>query len=233
MKTIVLVSGYREAGKDTFVNYLCKKHDFTKYAFAGKLKDETNDSYDLDNREGMEDAEQKMAPRIHEPVLSKDKYSTEVQKMIFCNFSTAKGSVPTKDTINLLSRDQSGNYLYNGDQLYWTLRAYLVLEGCTKRTARPNHWIHKVFKQFENNEKVAVCDWRYPNESDEVDVTFRNTHKVIKVRIDTPLGSNSADESERVLDNYLDFDVRIMNDKTRGLEYFYSLIESQFVPFYE
>lgn len=50
MKTIVLLSGYAESGKDTVGAHLVSKHGFTRLAFADKLKDEVVAKFHLDRR---------------------------------------------------------------------------------------------------------------------------------------------------------------------------------------
>ena len=47
MKKVILLCGWKGSGKDTIANYLTKKHNYKRFAFADSLKDEISNDYNI------------------------------------------------------------------------------------------------------------------------------------------------------------------------------------------
>jgi hypothetical protein len=218
-KIIILISGWKGSGKDTMFEYLKQKYGFERFAFADDLKDMSALPYALE-RNDMDDPVLKETPILCYPVISKDSYSALVQNELYTHFSTFHGQKPGKDDKPV--RDESGNLLFNGEQLFWTPRAILILEGSTKRSVYPDFWADKSKKMFCIS-KIAITDCRYESEIERVKKLFKG-YIVIVVRVDVDGEPTSKDASERALDNYPGFYARILNEH-KGVNSYYNDIE--------
>jgi hypothetical protein len=92
-KYIVLISGYKEAGKDTYANHLVSSYGFVRFAFADKLKDDVSRDYGF-NRKSLDDPLLKESVLLDHPVIHTDDYSKSVQKLIYTHFRTENNEKP-------------------------------------------------------------------------------------------------------------------------------------------
>jgi len=203
--TVVLLSGWKGSGKDTFADDLCKNHGFTKKAFADALKEYTANKHDLPLH-FFHDQKLKEIPFGALPVVAKDEFSLQIQSRLIDHFRTLSGEKP--ESLCLVIRSEGGELYYKGSKLYWTPRALAIAEGSLKRSIDPNYWVKEVYRNCKAR-KVVISDWRYPNEYEAVKNYFGG--KIIRVRLDVKKENHAKDESERSLDDYAEFDVRITN----------------------
>lgn len=204
-RKIVLLSGYKGCGKDTFGGYLVERHGYVRFAFADYLKNLVAEQYKLDRRM-LDDEKIKEAPLLHYPVIAKDNFGEFIHTIVRCHFRTSDGRIPTQETT---------------ETLYWTPRAILIAEGMMKRAIKSDYWVEKI-KDVDPNSNIVVTDFRFPNEYHTL-VGMMDGARIVTLRIDTQSSSTATDSSERSLDNFM-FDGRILNRKD-GLEKYYKEIE--------
>jgi len=226
LKVVVLINGYAGSGKDTGAYYMNDEYACFVYGFADSLKDMCARDHDLD-RSKLDDQVYKVAPMLDRPVISDNELTKFIQDHVFCHFRTCECKAPTKDKKGL-TRDEKGRLLLNGDTLYWTPRAIMIVKAYTERAIYINYWSDKLMS-ISSCDRIVIKDWRNPDELERVKKILPN-HKLIQVRIDSPEESNTTDVSERAMDSYTGFDVRILNDKSKGKEHYYKLIEEKLVP---
>jgi hypothetical protein len=217
-KICILISGRRGAGKDTAFEWL-QTRGFKRFAFADKLKDFTSLTYVVD-RSWMDDPKFKEVPLLQYPVIAEDVEAAKRQMEIYCHFRTEKGVQPVKKKTENGDIDDDerlkrvGNILcWEGEQLYWTPRALLVLEGMTKRAVNPNFWVDFAARTAEGP-LLCITDYRLPNEFYRVKTMLEaKGYLVIAIRIDSNEKQTSFDSSETALDNWDGFYCRILNLK--------------------
>jgi hypothetical protein len=185
-ESIVLVSGYKGSGKDTFANRLTtEKWGYTRFAFADSLKNMAGESYGL-THEQMYFQDKKESPILSLPVIAKDTFTEILQEELFTHFSTADGTHPTEDgETGYLHRDVktgvyslvrsefatstwreklwfAGRWLSGVptkqriDPLYWTPRAILILEGSTKRSVNAKFWVSRIAREIAQKQATRV-----------------------------------------------------------------------------
>jgi hypothetical protein len=132
---LIMLSGYKQSGKDTAAAYLVKHYGFVRASFADALKDHVAKQYNVP-RELLDSPAGKETPLSNLPVVATDKFSEAIHKQ-------------------LTTELQSG---------FWTPRALLILEGSIKRAVTPHFWILNVISQILANDRVVISDWRYRSE---------------------------------------------------------------------
>jgi hypothetical protein len=240
---IILVSGHKGAGKDTFSDFIVKQYGYTKVSFAARLKDIVAAKYNLD-RASLDDQSQKELPIDYMPVVSKDDTSLVYQKPLITHFRTLEGKEPSRvhfpkeyawcskcketnyqkycKSCYAITYDKEGQLLWNHEPLFWTRRSLMVLEGCVGRTTNPNFWVDTVIPRECDN--IIISDWRFENEYNRLLSILENC-TLYRIRIDSVIPSTSTDPSERSLDNYSGFDTRILNTMN-GMHIFIEKIQS-------
>jgi len=219
---VVAISGWKFSGKDTIAKYLKETKNFYHASFAGPLKQSVLTKYKLDP-EQIVDIDLKEAPLLQFPVTPKDKFSLGIARLLFGEFKTAGGSKALEPY-----EDPSGAFLgvmgRHCEQLYWTPRALMILEGSHERSVNSDHWVQVLTEELadfnddppwldtDNGAKpavgVVISDLRYQTEGSLLREKFGKD--LILVRINRFDDCDSEDSSERDLDNYA-FDVVISN----------------------
>lgn len=186
---VVLISGFRGAGKDTAARYLDERFDFKRLAFADVLKDHVANSYEIP-RMMFDDRHLKETPLLQYPIVSADRFSEQVHMMMENEHSTCNG------------------------RLYHTPRSLCILEGSIKRSVDANYWVRQVAKEVREGGKYCISDWRYRSEVAGLKSLLPNA-KIITLRIDRQANISSTDPSERDLEGYT-FDTRVSNVGSMG-----------------
>jgi hypothetical protein len=226
-KICVLLSGWKESGKDTAFEFLRQKYGFVRFAFADDLKDDTAEIYPV-NRSDMDTSAGKKAPMLSCPVLSTDSFSDVIQREIYTHFSDEQGNCPNpnEDKKLFLDRSKDGYLSWKGNQLYWTIRALLVMEGSVKRTFDPYFWTDIPLQKMKQYDRPCGTDCRYESEIRRTVMLLSSHYRIFVVRIDVDREPTSVDSSERGLDHY-DFHLRILNEHN-GIEKFHQKLEVEF-----
>lgn len=222
---VVAVSGWKYSGKDTVAKYLKETKHFYHASFAGPLKQSVLNKYKLEPDQ-IVNLDLKEAPLLQFPVSPKDKFSLGIAQLLLGEFKTADGNKVARFNI-----DPSGCFLGVGvmglEQLYWTPRALMILEGSKERSVNSDHWVEVLLDELSDfdgdppwldleegatpAEGVVISDLRYQTEASLLREKFGKD--LILVRINRFDECDSQDSSERDLDNY-DFDVVINNKGT-------------------
>jgi len=209
---VLMISGYKGSGKDEAASYFLYK-GYKKVSFAKNLKDIVANEYDVP-REFFEDQEFKEQALREYPVLSEDKFSKTIHKMLISEFRTLdnRSSENTEYYGNALKMKtiMSDGLISIREQLYWTPRALLILYGSTGRTVDVDHWVKSALNV--NSDLVVVSDWRFESEYNSV-VRQVGKENVMTIRINRIDNINTDQESERNLDNF-EFDYVVDNRGT-------------------
>jgi len=109
------------------------------------------------------------------------------------------------------------------EDLFWTVRALLILEGSVKRAVDPAYWVRQTLSEAAKYDKVVISDLRYRSELAQLqqyalehDITF------VSVRVERFESTTCTDSSERDLDD-TGFDVVLSNKGT--LEQFQNQVQ--------
>lgn len=215
------ISGWKKSGKDTAAEFLISDCGYKRIAFADPLKTQSAVTYGI-NLGDMYDQDLKEKPIQSMPVRTEDTFSRNLLSFMFKEFMTQSGKVPDSlfiDTNGYL-RD-----LDTKDQLYWTPRSILILEGSVKRSVDSAHWVVKasdMIKDLYGSKKFSqfvIADLRYKSEVKQLEQQFGD--KFVSLRINRFWRTDSVDPSERDLDDY-PFKYKIENTST--LESFYETL---------
>jgi len=217
--TILLLSGYKQSGKDTAANYLVQDRGFKRAAFADSLKNDVSTFFNL-SRKDMDDQSTKESPILDRPVQSYDPFSKLVNEFLFKEFRTRDGKQPLHFNWfdgEMVSVETDGQSI-EIKELFWTPRAACIFVGSVGRSFNADHWVDRALTNVGDINKpiglqnVVVSDFRYKSEYNRVIELFGKD--IVKtVRIDRFDTVNSTDPSERNLDDF-EFDVRIENKGT-------------------
>ena len=173
MKTLILVSGWRNSGNDTTADFISKTFDFKKVSFAAPLKDMVAIQYGIP-RESLDDRVLKESPLMQYPILDKDGFSENIHQYMTKEHRVVHGIA------------------------YHTPRSLAILEGSVKRSVDPDYWVNKAMMAL--GEKSVIADWRYPSEFDGASKYFDG--KIVTLRINRFDSCESVDPSERALDDF-------------------------------
>lgn len=211
---VIAISGWKGSGKDTAADHLVNVHGYKKLSFAEPLKQSVSIEYDIPLN-WLNDQKLKESPMENMPVTPKDEFSLNMAKMLYKEFRTAEGKMPSDCHI-----DASGAFIgLLGSipcQLYWTPRALLILEGCIKRSVNSDYWADRLLDNIYTNalnrqDKFVISDIRYKT---EVEHLKRSVGKnLLTVRVERFATPPSYDPSEINLDDY-PFDLVLMNKGT-------------------
>lgn len=199
---IIMVSGFKNSGKDVLSNYFWEDQDYHKMSFADELKYQVSKTYNIPinyfyQRELKDNA-----------IIDVDRYSlldAQARKILdlFCN--------------------EMITYKHPED-LYWTPRSLCILEASVKKAVNPHYYTNKVIENIMNgfSQNIVIADWRFINEYTKMKEHFGNDIKTIRInRYDSV---DSLDSSELELANFDKFDYIIDNKGT--VEDFYSNIDN-------
>lgn len=212
---IIALSGWKGSGKDTAADRLVDIYGYKKMSFAEPLKQYVSKEHDIPTN-WLEDQKLKEIPLENMPVIPKDEFSLNMAKMLYREFRTLEGQMPSDYHVDI-----SGAFIglvgHDPRQLYWTPRALLILEGSVKRSIYSEYWsnrlVDSIFMLNNNNiSKFVISDIRYRTEVEHLKKIFGKD--LLVVRIDRHPFSSSTDSSEIDLDNY-PFDLVIHNKGTR------------------
>jgi hypothetical protein len=82
-----------------------------------------------------------------------------------------------------------------------------------------NYWVNQVMMRIANSQSdyIFVTDVRFPNEIDQLVATLHDKCKFVSIRIDRPMDRSDIQnehESEKGLDDYDDWSIKVKNDRT-------------------
>ncbi len=198
---IVALSGWKGSGKDMVANYLVEKRGFQRVSFADPLKDEVARKWNLP-RSWMDDPAFKEKPLFQYPVSPRDAFSRMLCEYMVKEFRSSAGDTPAR--FEYRDGEFYGVFPTGSEteayRLYWTPRAFCILEGSTARTGDRNHWVKKAVEKMIPGGGYVISDLRYQSELDALNSAVPNT--VIAVRIERFETTVSTDSSERDLDLY-------------------------------
>ena len=204
---VVGISGWKRSGKDTVGSFLINM-GYQKLSFADELKMQVSERFDIP-LEWMNNQDMKELPIYNLPMQSSDDSSLLVLRCFAAEGATGDGKKKTtsEDSITF---DNQGCALLNGEQLYWTCRALMIMQGTTSRSVDCNYWVDTVLKKvdLECDELFFISDLRYKSEASRLKEAFGSNF--ISVRVNRFEDSASLDASERDLDDY-SFDYVIEN----------------------
>jgi len=202
---ILLISAWKNSGKDTVAAHLKEVYGFNQLSFAGVLKDMVADEYNIP-REWLDDRDLKEAPLLQYPVKAFDSFSKKIHDLL-------KHEVKRLDGSTIASTGNS--------DFYFTPRALCILKGSVNRAVDTNYWVNRVSSQCNKLDKVVISDFRYKSEYSSLS---RLANKPIHtLRINRFTTVDTTDPSERDLDNF-NFDYAIDNKGT--LEELYTKIDN-------
>lgn len=183
-KFIIMVSGWKGSGKDTFSSFLTSKYGFKRIAFADVLKDQVSRRYCI-NRYIFDDQSKKEEPLSDFPVSD-----------------------------SLLTADMLDHYKFRYGRRYHTPRSLLILEAKLARSINKNVWVEYVADQIRSYDydRIIITDYRYNNEYHVLKELFPH-HKIITIRINRFDTLSCIDQSEHSLDKF-NFDFIINNKGT-------------------
>lgn len=193
--SILLLSGYKQSGKNVMADYLAEKYGYKQFAYADLLKDQVADRYGFP-RQYCDHPIKKEEPLLDYPVHT----DQPLIKMTF---------------------DQMiHHYRLVGGHIFHTPRSLLILEGTyMARAIHPSIWINSLMQHIQKYDRVCISDIRFPN---EIEIPKKMYNSALSVRINRFHESNATDVTERSLDSH-DFDYTI--DNYGSLEDFYKKID--------
>lgn len=221
---LVCISGWKRSGKDTLAGYLIENYAAKQLSFAGPLKDEVAEDYDIP-RNSLDDQDKKEQPLLNYPVQPKDAFSAMLADFMIKELRSASGN-------SAVGWDKTGEdwkgIIHGYEQsetMYHTPRSLAILRGSTNRFVETNWWVTKAMVSAQNtfdrnSDKIlVVTDLRYKSEAAEV---LKNHPNALIIRVERFETSPSTDPSERDMDDY-DFKHRI--DNRTSLDYAYDQLE--------
>lgn len=216
MKKLVMVSGWKNSGKDTCAEFLIEKYGFKRVAFADPLKDQVAEQFDIP-RQWLDDRKLKEAPLLKYPANPKDQFSRMVLENMVKELRDSHGVMPhgftyRNDEFYGLVRDTDGRELTV--RVFHTPRSLAILVGSTNRCATPSYWVEKAVREMKKNENglYVISDLRYKSEANLVK-GLAGIENVVTIRVNRFESTESTDSSERDLDDY-EFDHVLKNDGT-------------------
>lgn len=212
MKVIAL-SGWSGSGKDLCATYIKETYGFKRLAFADPLKDLAALNYNVP-REHFHDVNFKEKALLQYPAVCQDSFSDTVIELIEKHLRTEHGTQATaifEDANGYLLSIENGEHF----ELYHTPRSLAVLEGSTKRTVDPNHWVKIAIALGDPEGVYVISDLRYRSEVAGLKDAI-GAENVITMRVLRFENTDQTDSSERDLDNY-DFDYYIDNSEVRQM----------------
>lgn len=188
-KTIILMSGYMQSGKDSVGEILVLKYDFKRYAFADILKDEVSSLFGIP-RDILDTSEGK------ETILWKEN-NTIITNKVLAHFMLLLGKAhKVRDIlINHGQNRRAENITYWVEKVYDNIQSDFQNKTCTR---------------------AVITDWRFPNEYEFIENEINGkTSEIIlqKWRVDRWDGPPLMNETEQALDDY-EFDFLILNKKS-------------------
>lgn len=132
---LVLISGWRNSGKDLTASHLVKEYGYQQLSFAGALKDLVATTYNIP-RASLDDRVLKETPLPQFPIVDTDAFTTSIHA--------------------LMAKEHA-----NG---FHTPRSLAILEGSIKRSVNPNYWVDLVASQMATDKNYVISDWRYRSE---------------------------------------------------------------------
>jgi len=209
LKKIIGISGWKRSGKDTFAKMIKNNHAQTRIlSLAAPLKEACMLDYGLtvDECYGQE---YKELPLQHFPCRITDSYAAHAFKGVAEECRDMDGN--RGHDYRIVEQHVINNE--TGMPLYWTPRALMIFKGSNQRTLDPDYWLNRLSSTIsESNEVIyLIPDLRYKNEASFMQKQFGDDF--ISVRVSGRVGTDSADPSERDLDDY-GFDWRVENSGT-------------------
>ena len=181
---IIGLGGKKCSGKTAAAEYLSKKYNLKKVAFASSLKKIVSDISGLndDYKEDVSPYDKNIEFKIINSVLKKSGYKSLDQSEI--------------DNLTAIEYHTKG-------QVYRLLLQYIGTNIFRKRN--PNHWI-EAFINANKNLKGFVCDdIRFPNEHNAIKYKFKDEF-IKTIKVICPNNKNvDAHESELMIDR-INFD---------------------------
>jgi hypothetical protein len=223
---IPLINGPKGGGKDTVgaIIKLLLGNYASQFVFANALKEksEVDYSYYGLTKKHFFDDRFKELPLLKLPVVASDVDCEARQRRIAEHFRTADGRPPSK-YIAVKADDRFYTFfLANGandagELLYWTPRAILIEQGCSKRSVVPDYWPDRC------NDLITACatanpeviqygtDLRFRNEKAGIQRAFPSA-KVYMIKILCPTKHVANDSTEADLRGTV-FDFTIDNSQ--------------------
>jgi hypothetical protein len=182
---LICLSGWKGSGKDEIARILVEEFGYKRLAMADRLKDEVARMYRLP-RQHLDDRVLKETPLTQYPVRGTDGFSAEIHRLL---------------------RDE----LASG---HWTPRALCILEGSTRRAVDPSAWVRALLAEIEASPEArfVVADMRYRSEA--ALMAAAAVGRVELWRVERLDAITTTDPSERDLDSYGGFDLRVQNRGT-------------------
>jgi hypothetical protein len=211
MKVLGL-SGWRRSGKDTAGDFL-RQHGFMRVAYADALKANVAKFYGLSDAH-LTDQKLKEEPLLEYPAYVGDKGSLGIVSAFMKELCTASGNKLGQYDI-MLYTDGCAYHSVDGEKLYWTPRALMIMEGTSKRAVHKDYWvmqaINKIDQMSESFKNFYISDVRYKSEAESMKKEYGSDF--VSVRINRYDDCPSTDASERDMDDYV-FDYVIDNKGT-------------------
>ena len=203
---IIGLGGKIGSGKTEVGNYLSKKFNLPKIAFADELKKIVYDISNLNdlNKKDITVFNGNIDIKIINSLLKRYNYKFLTQYEI--------------DTLKAIE-------YHNNAQVYRSLCQYLGTEIFRKRNI--NHWVEIFINNVSKYKNGFICDdIRFPNEHNAIKCRFKDNYiKTIKI-INTNIISTDSHESENLF-NRIQFDEILIN-KGLDLNILYNEVDNLF-----
>lgn len=203
MKSVILLSGWKQNGKDTAAEFLSKHYNMKTFALAGALKDAVAEKYRIPREMLDNNYKDKWLPQCP-AYLDSSPFATQIYAQVY-------------NELKMSSDDEDKT-------IYFTPRALCILEGGLMRAVNPNHWVDIVAKNIwadDKHETFVISDFRFKNEYDRfVELFGADCVRTIRVNRYSTIDTDS--ESERQLDR---FDFNFTVDNTKDFEHLYRQLD--------
>ncbi len=215
------ISGKKCTGKTTLSNFLCENYNYKAFAFADFLKKMCSEIFEIDPVD-IEDPIRKEL-RFKAPRLCSYTHLVKVVEYI-------KNNTPFyQEPIDYYCKKLQG-----GPPLDFTsIRHILQFIGTDILRNRIDPIFHvratldSIKKSGTPLDKVIIHDCRFPNEREMIRI---HNGTLVLIQEYTQLRDSDSQkdshQSENVLGTYKDYDIVLLNDKRRGIDWFNQMAET-------
>jgi hypothetical protein len=201
---IISITGNKGSGKDTVADYLCKKYEFTKFAFADPIKCLAQDIFDFDMDDLWGPSENRDIPNKKYPIKCPECHGSGAYLIHYDE---------EDDGVSFVECPVCGG---DGIHSYLIPRTVLQKFGDAGRACYPDIWAEKTIRdiQEQNNfiKNAIVSDCRMKN---EMAIVKKNGGKTIRIKRKNLINTSThSSETEQLEIPDSDFDYVINNDST-------------------
>jgi len=202
-KTVILVSGKLQSGKNSFSDYMIecfeknKKTAIYEY-FAKELKKNCNEDFSYF-------------------IEALNQFSNELKSLIQANFEILRRDSFIKLNNKLKDIEVNDDNWYEDKNLITRTLLQTYGTNIMRKRVSDSYWVDKLKENINNSDAdvIIITDVRFPN---EIDAFSSSEYDVYKIRIERYIERESIEnqhESETALDDYDKWDYKVINNKTK------------------